>query len=50
MVVLSIVVLSAADAGLTLLILEKGGVELNPLMNWALASSNQTFFVIKYLF
>lgn len=34
---------------MTLLILEKGGVELNPLMDWALAYSNQTFFIIKYL-
>ncbi len=49
LVVLLIAALSATDAGLTLLILEKGGVELNPLMDWALEFSNRTFFTIKYL-
>lgn len=48
-VVLLIVTLSVTDAGLTLLILEKGGSEVNPIMRWALASSNHTFFTIKYL-
>ncbi|MGH8548588.1 MAG: DUF5658 family protein [Methylococcales bacterium] len=48
-IVLSIVTLSVTDAALTLLILEKGGIELNPIMLWALAYSNHTFFTIKYL-
>jgi Domain of unknown function (DUF5658) len=49
LIVLLIVTLSATDAGLTLLILEKGGLELNPVMVWALESSSHTFFTIKYL-
>jgi Domain of unknown function (DUF5658) len=49
LVVILIAVLSATDAGLTLLILEKGGTELNPLMDWALGFSNPVFFTIKYL-
>ncbi|MGR9107339.1 MAG: DUF5658 family protein [Gammaproteobacteria bacterium] len=48
-ITLLIAMLSATDAGLTLLILEKGGTELNPVMVWALESSSHTFFVIKYL-
>jgi hypothetical protein len=49
LIVLLIVSLSAADAGLTLLILEQGGTELNPLLLWTLAHSNHAFFTIKYL-
>lgn len=48
-IVLLIAALSVTDAGLTLLILIKGGTELNPVMVWALEFSSQTFFVAKYL-
>ncbi len=46
--ILLIVCLCAADAGLTLLILEKGGVELNPVMIWLLEISSQSFFITKF--
>ena len=49
LIVLLIVTFSATDAGLTLLILQKGGAELNPVMIWALELSSHTFFAIKYL-
>lgn len=48
-IVLLIVSLSVTDAALTLLILRKGGIELNPVMIWALESSSHTFFATKYL-
>ena len=47
-VILLIVSLCATDAGLTILILQKGGVELNPLMVWLLESSSRTFFTTKF--
>jgi len=47
-VILLIVSFCAADAGLTILILQKGGVELNPLMVWLLESSSRTFFTAKF--
>lgn len=49
LLILLIASLSVADAGLTLLILEKGGVEMNPFMDWTLEFSNHTFFIVKYL-
>ena len=48
-VVLIIVSLCAADAGLTILILEKGGQEINPLMIWLLESGSRVFFAAKYV-
>lgn len=49
LIVLLIVALCVADAALTLLILEKGGTELNPVMVWALTFNDRTFFIIKYV-
>lgn len=49
LLMLLILSLCVADAGLTILILQNGGVELNPLMVWLLESSSQTFFTTKYL-
>ncbi len=48
LLMLLILSLCVADAGLTILILQKGGVELNPFMVWLLESSSQTFFTTKY--
>ena len=49
MPVLLIATLSASDAKLTLLILERGGSELNPVMAWVMTYGDLAFFVIKYL-
>lgn len=47
--ILSIVSLCAADAGLTLLILVGDGIELNPVMVWLLEFGAPTFFAMKFL-
>jgi len=49
LLMLLILSLCVADAGLTILILQKGGVELNPFMVWLLESSSHTFFTAKYI-
>lgn len=49
LLVLAILILCITDAGLTLLILEKGGTELNPVMVWLLEAGSRVFFFTKYL-
>ena len=49
LLMLLILSLCVTDAGLTILILQKGGVELNPFMVWLLESSSHTFFTAKYV-
>ena len=49
MIVISITCLSAADAFFTLKILDKGGVEVNPVMA-ALLDVNDSVFVVGKLF
>ncbi|MEE9411919.1 MAG: DUF5658 family protein [Methylococcales bacterium] len=46
--IVGIVLLSVADAVLTLNILAQGGVELNPVMDAILAHGPLAFFAVKY--
>lgn len=49
LVAILITMFCVADAYFTLIILSKGGSELNPIMNSLLAISSKTFFIVKYL-
>ncbi|MFQ5760989.1 MAG: DUF5658 family protein [Acidiferrobacterales bacterium] len=44
---LGVMLLSIADAYLTLLLLQFGAEEVNPFLNWLLSIDHQLFFVVK---
>ncbi|MEJ2688770.1 MAG: DUF5658 family protein [Deltaproteobacteria bacterium] len=46
--ILFILLMSTLDWGLTLLNLERGAIEANPLMGMAISEGNSYFFMLKY--
>jgi hypothetical protein len=47
--IVAVLILSLTDALLTLLLIEYGAVEINPLMDFYLQISPQVFILVKYL-
>ncbi len=47
--ILLIIFFSICDAFLTLILLDKGAVEINPVMAYSLTHGHMVFFIVKYL-